>query len=100
MSNRKGFTGALRAGIAALAVGASVVSVPGIASADASDDYPIPNRILKTTCTVTALSALLLLGCSPTAETGHGPKRSPATEDTTATPSASDLGPVDVRGSH
>ena len=35
--------------------------------------------MLKTTCTVTALSALLLLGCSPTdAETGHGPKLSPA----------------------
>ena len=42
----------VRAGIAALAVGASLAAVPGIASADATDDYPIPNRILKTTCTV------------------------------------------------
>ena len=40
-----------KAGIAAVAVGL-VVSVPGVASADATDDYPIPNRILKTTCTV------------------------------------------------
>jgi hypothetical protein len=25
---------------------------PGVALADATDDYPIPNRILKTGCTV------------------------------------------------
>jgi len=43
---------ALRSSVAALAVGASLASVPGIASADATDDFPIPNRILKTTCTV------------------------------------------------
>ena len=30
----------------------SALAVPAVASADASDDYPIPNRILKTTCTV------------------------------------------------
>ena len=42
----------VRAGVAALVVGASLAAVPGIASADATDDYPIPNRILKTTCTV------------------------------------------------
>jgi hypothetical protein len=42
----------VRAGVAALAVGASLAAVPGFASADAGDDYPIPNRILKTTCTV------------------------------------------------
>ncbi|MET0704516.1 MAG: DUF5078 domain-containing protein, partial [Mycobacterium sp.] len=42
----------LRAGVAAVAVAGSVAAVPGIASADATDDYPIPNRILKTTCTV------------------------------------------------
>ena len=24
---------------------------PSVASADATDDYPIPNRMLKTTCT-------------------------------------------------
>ena len=42
----------VRASVAALAVGASLAAVPGIASADATDDYPIPNRMLKTTCTV------------------------------------------------
>lgn len=42
----------LRSGVAALAVAGSVAAVPGIASADASDDYPIPNRIMRTTCTV------------------------------------------------
>jgi len=36
--------------IAALSVAATLF--PAVASADASDDYPIPNRILKTTCTV------------------------------------------------
>lgn len=41
----------LRMTIAAVAVGASVLAVPGVASADATDDYPIPNRILKTPCT-------------------------------------------------
>lgn len=42
----------VRTGAAALAVAGAVATVPGIASADASDDYPIPNRIIKTTCTV------------------------------------------------
>ena len=28
------------------------LTIPAVASADATDDYPIPNRILKTTCTV------------------------------------------------
>jgi Domain of unknown function (DUF5078) len=36
--------------IAALSVAA--LGLPGVASADATDDYPIPNRMLKTTCTV------------------------------------------------
>ena len=48
--NRLSFV--LRSSVAALAVGASLAAVPGIATADATDDYPIPNRILKTTCTV------------------------------------------------
>jgi hypothetical protein len=47
--NRVGFL--LRSAVATAAVGASLAAVPGIASADATDDYPIPNRILKTTCT-------------------------------------------------
>ena len=42
----------VRAAVAALAVGASLAAVPGIASADSTDDYPIPNHMLKTTCTV------------------------------------------------
>jgi hypothetical protein len=41
-----------KAGIAITAMGAIAISLPGVASADATDDYPIPNRILKTTCTV------------------------------------------------
>ena len=41
----------LKTTAAALAVGAGMMAVPGVASADATDDYPIPNRILKTPCT-------------------------------------------------
>jgi hypothetical protein len=52
MATYKRPNGFVRAGVAALAVGASLAAVPGIASADATDDYPIPNRMLKTTCTV------------------------------------------------
>ncbi|HEY7051224.1 MAG TPA: DUF5078 domain-containing protein [Mycobacterium sp.] len=42
----------VRAGVVAAAVSASLATVPAIASADSTDDYPIPNRMLKTTCTV------------------------------------------------
>ena len=42
----------VRTAAAALAVAGTVATVPAVASADASDDYPIPNRIIKTTCTV------------------------------------------------
>ena len=31
--------------------------IPGVASADATDDYPIPNRMLKTTCTAEQIMA-------------------------------------------
>ena len=48
---------ALRSSVAVLAVGASLAAVPGIASADATDDYPIPNRILKTPCTAQQIMA-------------------------------------------
>lgn len=41
------WTGALSA-----AVAMGVVATPAVASADATDDYPIPNRIMRTTCTV------------------------------------------------
>ena len=37
----------LSAGVVALAL---LSAAPGVASADATDDYPIPNRILKTQC--------------------------------------------------
>ena len=42
----------VRTATAALAVAGTIASVPAVASADASDDYPIPNRIIKTQCTV------------------------------------------------
>jgi hypothetical protein len=42
---------ALRGAMAALASAAILVAAPGIATADAADDYPIPNRILRTSCT-------------------------------------------------
>ena len=42
----------IKASIAAAAVSVAGMVIPAVASADASDDYPIPNRILKTTCTV------------------------------------------------
>jgi len=42
----------VRAGVAAAAVSASLAAAPTAAYADATDDYPIPNRILKTICTV------------------------------------------------
>ena len=37
---------------AAAAMSVAALAIPVNASADATDDYPIPNRILKTTCTV------------------------------------------------
>ena len=41
-----------KASIAAAALSVVALAIPAVASADATDDYPIPNRILKTTCTV------------------------------------------------
>ena len=41
-----------KASVAVTALGVVALALPGVASADATDDYPIPNRILKTTCTV------------------------------------------------
>ena len=40
------------AGAVGAAVAMSLAAGPAVASADATDDYPIPNRMLKTTCTV------------------------------------------------
>ncbi len=42
----------IKVSVAAAAVSVAAMVLPAVASADASDDYPIPNRILKTTCTV------------------------------------------------
>ncbi len=50
-------TNLIRAGVAACAVAGSLAAAPGMASADATDDYPIPNRILKTTCTAEQIMA-------------------------------------------
>jgi Domain of unknown function (DUF5078) len=41
-----------KASIALAALGCAAVVFPAAATADATDDYPIPNRMLKTTCTV------------------------------------------------
>jgi hypothetical protein len=38
--------------IAAAGAVAALVATPGIAAADATDEYPIPSNMLKTTCTV------------------------------------------------
>jgi hypothetical protein len=42
----------IKASVAAAVVSVAATAFAPVASADASDDYPIPNRILKTTCTV------------------------------------------------
>jgi hypothetical protein len=48
----------VRLSLAAVAAAGSVLAVlPGTASADATDDYPIPNRMLKTTCTAEQIMA-------------------------------------------
>jgi hypothetical protein len=43
---------ALRAAITVVAGAIAATALAAPAAADATDDYPIPNRILKTTCTV------------------------------------------------
>jgi hypothetical protein len=47
----------LRARVVALVMAGTVFAAPGLASADATDDYPIPNRILETTCTAEQIMA-------------------------------------------
>ena len=46
-----------RTGAAALGVALAAALCPVAASADATDDYPIPNRIIKTTCTAEQIMA-------------------------------------------
>ena len=47
----------IKASVAAAVVSVAAMALPAVAAADASDDYPIPNRILKTTCTVDQYTA-------------------------------------------
>ena len=42
----------IKTSVAAAALSLAAIALPAVAAADATDDYPIPNRILKTTCTV------------------------------------------------
>jgi hypothetical protein len=44
-------------GIATLAAAAALTLAPATASADATDNYPIPNRMLKTQCTAEQIMA-------------------------------------------
>ncbi|MEZ0365147.1 DUF5078 domain-containing protein [Mycobacterium sp. pUA109] len=46
---------AFRAGAALLALGIGAVALPGVAVADSTEDYPIPRRIIRTTCTAEQL---------------------------------------------
>jgi hypothetical protein len=47
----------LRAGIAVVAGGIAATAFAGAAAADATDDYPIPHRMIITTCTAEQLLA-------------------------------------------
>ena len=47
----------LRTGIAALALTGTLGAAPGLAAADATDDYPIPRRMIMTTCTAEQIMA-------------------------------------------
>jgi Domain of unknown function (DUF5078) len=47
----------LRTGIAALAGGFAATAFAGVAAADATDNYPIPHRMIITTCTAEQILA-------------------------------------------
>jgi hypothetical protein len=47
----------VRAGIAALTITAAMTALAASAAADGTDDYPIPHRIIVTTCTAEQLLA-------------------------------------------
>jgi hypothetical protein len=47
----------IKASVAAAVISVAAMALPAVASADASDDYPIPNRILKTPCTAEQIMA-------------------------------------------
>ncbi|WP_408633130.1 DUF5078 domain-containing protein [Mycobacterium hippophais] len=47
----------VHSGMVAVAAAGLMTVAPGVASADATDDYPIPNRILRTPCTAEQILA-------------------------------------------
>lgn len=47
----------LRTEMAAIVLCATLAAAPGVAVADATDDYPIPHRILQTSCTAEQIMA-------------------------------------------
>ena len=47
----------LRTGVIALALCGTLAAAPGVAAADATDDYPIPHRMIMTTCTAEQVMA-------------------------------------------
>src|SRR5258707_8966061 len=47
----------LRGGVAIIALGICGVAFAGSAAADATDDYPIPHRMIITTCTAEQILA-------------------------------------------
>jgi hypothetical protein len=47
----------LRAGIAVAVLTGTLAAAPGVATADATDDYPIPHRMIVTTCTTEQIMA-------------------------------------------
>jgi hypothetical protein len=51
------FSRVLRGSLAGLALGVTAVVFPGMGSADATDDYPIPHRMIITTCTAEQILA-------------------------------------------
>jgi hypothetical protein len=55
MARRPG--AALRGGVTAAVSTAILLTATGVAAADATDDYPIPNRILRTSCTAEQIMA-------------------------------------------
>ena len=48
---------AVRSGVAVFTLGAAAGAFPGIAAADATNDYPIPRRMITTTCTAEQILA-------------------------------------------
>jgi hypothetical protein len=47
----------VHSGVAVCALGAAAVVLPGVASADATDDYPIPHPMITTACTAEQILA-------------------------------------------